>query len=111
MTATLAQRLKELRLKKKESLQEVADAISASKAHVWELETGKSRNPSAELLTKLANHFHVSVAQLLGEDPNSPKEDPELVAMFRDLKSLTKRDREILRSTIISMKKIKDGDG
>jgi len=111
VTATLAQRLKELRLRKKESLQEVADAINASKAHVWELETGKSKNPSIELLTKLANHFQSSVAQILGEDPNSSKEDPDLVAMFRDLKSLTKRDREILRSTIVSMKKIKDDDG
>ena len=37
------QRLKELRLKKKLSLQELADAVGVSKAHVWELETGKSK--------------------------------------------------------------------
>jgi transcriptional regulator with XRE-family HTH domain len=105
---TMAQRLKELRLKKGESLQDVADAVKASKAHVWELETGKSRNPSVELLTKLAEHFAVPVAQLIGEDPDATQEDQELVAMFRDLRDLTPRDREILRSTITSMKKTKD---
>ena len=108
MTITLAQRLKELRLKKKDSLQDVADAVGASKAHVWELETGKSKNPSMELVTKLAEHFGVPVAQLIGEDPEATEADQELVAMFRDLKDLTPRDREILRSTITSMKKTKD---
>lgn len=107
-TITLAQRLKELRLKKKDSLQDVADAVGASKAHVWELETGKSKNPSMELVTKLAEHFGVPVAQLMGEDPEATEADQELVAMFRDLKDLTPRDREILRSTITSMKKTKD---
>ena len=82
--------------------------MKASKAHVWELETGKSRNPSVELLTKLAEHFAVPVAQLIGEDPDATQEDQELVAMFRDLRDLTPRDREILRSTITSMKKTKD---
>lgn len=106
--AFAAQHLKELRLKKKESLQELADAVSASKAHVWELETGKSRNPSVELITKLAEHFGVPVAQLMGEDPDAPHEERELVAMFRDLKELSARDRAILRSTIASMKKTKD---
>jgi transcriptional regulator with XRE-family HTH domain len=108
MTVTLAQRLKELRLKKGDSLQGLADAVEVSKAHVWELETGKSKNPSIELLTKLARHFEVPLAQLVGEDPESSEEDQELVAMFRDLKDLTPRDREILRSAMTSMKKRKD---
>jgi transcriptional regulator with XRE-family HTH domain len=105
---TLAQRLKELRLKKLDSLQGLADAVQVSKAHVWELETGKSKNPSIELLTKLAKHFEVPLAQLVGEDPEATDEDQELVAMFRDLKDLSLRDREVLRSTIMSMKKTKD---
>ncbi len=108
MAGTLAQRLKELRLKKKESLQDVADAVKASKAHVWELETGKSSNPSVELLTKLAEHFAVPVAHLIGENPDASQEDQELVTMFRDLKELTPRDREVLRLTMQSMKKLKD---
>ena len=108
MTVTLAQRLKELRLKKGDSLQGLADAVGVSKAHVWELETGKSRNPSVDLLMKLAKHFSVPLAQMVGEDPDASEEDQELVAMFRDLKNLSLRDRDILRSTMISMKNNKD---
>lgn len=59
---TFAEKLKQLRSKTTESLQEVADAISVSKAHVWELETGRSHNPSLEILQKLAEHFKVTVA-------------------------------------------------
>lgn len=100
----LGARLKELRIRTGESLQQVADAVGASKAHIWELETGKSRNPSMELLDKLADHFKVSVARLVGEDPNAPDEDPELISMFRELKGLTENDRETIRAIIDSLK-------
>jgi transcriptional regulator with XRE-family HTH domain len=87
-------RLKELRVKKGESLQDVADAVKASKAHIWELETGKSRNPSMELLAAIASHFAVSVASLVGEDT---ADDPKLVGMYRELKGLSEGDRETIR--------------
>jgi len=34
---------------------EVADAVRASKAHIWEIEQGRSKNPSMDLLSGLAN--------------------------------------------------------
>jgi transcriptional regulator with XRE-family HTH domain len=105
LTKILAPTLKELRLRKRESLQELADAVKASKAHIWELETGKSRNPSMELIRKLADHFGVAVATLIGEDPESSQEDSELVAMFRDLKSVTDSDRELLKAMLETMKR------
>ena len=40
---SLAVRLRELRADKKASLQAVADALSVSKPHVWELEKGKTK--------------------------------------------------------------------
>ena len=63
----LGDRLKDLRLRKGQSLQQVAYAIEASKAHVWELESNRSRNPSLDLLNKLANHFETSVSYLIEE--------------------------------------------
>jgi len=108
LTKILAPRLKELRLKKGESLQDVADAVKASKAHVWELETGKSSNPSMELVRKLADHFGVAVATLIGEDPDASEEDSELVAMFRDLKMVTDKDRVLLKALLETMKQQKD---
>jgi transcriptional regulator with XRE-family HTH domain len=106
MSNSLAERLKVLRLKRRESLQELADSVSASKAHVWELETGRSRNPSMELITRLAKHFEVPVSSLLGEDP-ATEEDAELLTMFRDLKQVTANDRALLKSMLETMKRLK----
>lgn len=100
----LGARLKQLRIRDGESLQQVADAVGASKAHIWELETGKSRNPSMELLTALADHFKVGVAFLVGEDPNAPDEDEALITMFRELKNLTDNDRETVRAVMESLR-------
>lgn len=61
---TLAEKLKQLRSQSKESLQQVADAVGVSKAHVWELETGRSQNPSLEILQKLAGHFKTTISYL-----------------------------------------------
>ncbi len=64
----IGDRLKELRVRKGQSLQQVADAIGASKAHIWELESNRSRNPSLDLLQKLATHFGITVAYLISEE-------------------------------------------
>jgi transcriptional regulator with XRE-family HTH domain len=63
----LGDRIKELRIRKNKSLQEVADAIGASKAHIWELESNRSKNPSLDLLKKLAGYFDTTVAFLIDE--------------------------------------------
>jgi transcriptional regulator with XRE-family HTH domain len=46
----IGERLFSLRQKTGESLQGVADKVGVSKAHVWELEKGRSKNPSFELV-------------------------------------------------------------
>lgn len=97
-----AQRLTELRLAKKQSLQQVADAVGVSKAHVWEMEKGRAANPSMALVTRLADHFRVSVTYLVGEDPTAPDEDDQLVRMFRQAKDLEPRDRDALDALLQS---------
>jgi transcriptional regulator with XRE-family HTH domain len=104
-------KLKELRIKRNKSLQEVADAIGASKAHIWDLEKGNSKNPSMELLTKIADYFKISVAELVGEDPNALNEEPEMVALYRDLKKLNPRDRDTIKTLVEKFKSQKSGDG
>jgi transcriptional regulator with XRE-family HTH domain len=93
-------KLKELRIRNNKSLQDVADAVGASKPHIWDLEKGKSSNPSLDLITGIASYFQVSVAEMVGEDPNALNEDPELVAMYRDLKVLEAADLETIRMLI-----------
>ena len=92
-----------LRIAKRQSLQQVADAVGASKAHIWELETGKSRNPSSELLERIAAYFDVSVSHLLGEGPKAAGASPELIAMFRDLQKLDPDDLEFVRGIMKMM--------
>lgn len=43
--------------------------MGVSKAHIWELETGRSQNPSLEILKALAAHFKVTLAYLADEQP------------------------------------------
>ena len=102
-------KLKQLRIAKNKSLQDVADAVDASKAHIWDLEKGNSNNPSLDLLTKIASYFKVSVAELVGEDPNALNEEPELVALYRDLKSLGPKDLETIELLVKQFKAKKLG--
>lgn len=102
---SFARKLHDLRIAQKRSLQDVADAVGVSKAHVWNLEKGSTANPSMELVVKLAEYFRVRVADLVGEGPDSSEESPEMIAMFRDLKQLGERDRETIRLLMESMKK------
>ena len=48
----IGERLFSLRQKSGQSLQQVADAVGVSKAHVWELEKGHSQNPSFDLVRR-----------------------------------------------------------
>jgi transcriptional regulator with XRE-family HTH domain len=103
---SLGARLKELRIKHNQSLQDVADAVNASKAHIWEIERGGSKNPTMGLLNSLADHFAVSVAYLVGETPDENTE-PELVAMFRGLKKMSELDRKTIRALMEHLQKAK----
>lgn len=104
---SLGARLLELRLKKGESLQQVADSVGLSKTHVWELEKGRSKNPTTDLLTKLADHFGVTVRSLLGEDPESAGANEDLLRMFRQMGDLNERERSLLDDMIQSLRKRK----
>jgi transcriptional regulator with XRE-family HTH domain len=106
---SFARKLHDLRIAHKKSLQEVADAIGISKAHVWNLEKAITINPSMDLVVKLADLFRVRVADLVGEGPDSADEPAEMVAMFRDFKQLEPRDRETIAMLMEQMKRRKGG--
>lgn len=92
----LAVKLKQLRIRSGKSLQDVADAVGASKAHVWDLERGASKNPSLTLLKSLADYYKIGVADLVGENPAADQEEPQLVALYRNLSELSPEDRETI---------------
>jgi transcriptional regulator with XRE-family HTH domain len=101
---TLGSKLTTLRLKKGSSLQEVADAVGISKAHYWELEKGRSKNPSAELVKRLADYFGVGVEFLLGTEKTKVSEIEEAQLFYRDLRKLSKEDQEFILTNIKMLK-------
>jgi transcriptional regulator with XRE-family HTH domain len=88
----LGTRMKLLRELRDMSLQQVADASGLTKSHVWELEQGRSVNPSVNAVWGLAAALCVSPSQLLGINDKVPPIDP--VA----LKIAGLVDREIKRA-------------
>lgn len=101
---SLALKMKELRIKKGMSLQDVADKVGASKAHIWDLETARSKNPSIELVINLAKTFGVSVAELIGESPTADNESSMALGMYRELKELSEKDLKLIQQMIDRLK-------
>lgn len=105
----IGERLFSLRQKTGESLQQVADAVGVSKAHVWELEKGRSRNPSFDLVRKLAGHYAISIDVLTGSIPEPDASDLRIQRIHRALEDLSDRDRAIVEQMIDAMSHKADG--
>ena len=104
---SLSIRLKALREEQKESLQDVATAVGVSKTHIWELERGTTKNPSIELIKKLAIHFKVTIDHLTSGDDNN-----SYYAFARELeeKELAKEDLDFLRDAVKMLEGKKKGN-
>jgi transcriptional regulator with XRE-family HTH domain len=88
----------------------VADEVGVSKAHIYELELNKVKNPSVETLKKLASLFEMPLSYFLDED-----EDVEFQVMFRDLQKnvaqLSPQERaavELMAKSLLEAKKSDD---
>jgi len=92
---SFSSKLKELRLKKGLSLQDAANLIGISKTHFWDLETGKSKNPSYDLLEKISDKFGISISSLVNEDIETNGNE-ELKVLFRQMNNLEQSDLEKL---------------
>ena len=101
----LGTRIAKLRRQKGQSLQEVADAVGVSKAHIWEMEKGIAANPSMMLVTRLADHFGVTIAYLVGEDIESTDAPRDIQRMFRQAAQLDDKERAILDDMMKSLLK------
>jgi len=106
---SLGAKLVELRLRKAVSLQQVADAVGVSKAHIWAMEKEKSENPSLELLKKLSEYFSVPLEYLANTDSSVELNDVQAQQFFRDYKSLSESEQALLRQTIEVLKNSSKG--
>lgn len=104
---TFGQRLRKFRMAKKLSLQELADAVGASKAHVWDLETGKTKNPSLTLLTAFSRALDIPIRELVGETETT--DDSQLAPLFRDLRGLEQADLDVIKTLTEQLRARKHG--
>lgn len=61
---TLGQEIAAARTRNRMSLQEVADAAGFTKSHIWELEQGRSRNPTIGMVCGLSKALGVPFLRL-----------------------------------------------
>jgi transcriptional regulator with XRE-family HTH domain len=104
-------RLRTFRMRSKLSLQQLADAVGASKAHIWDLEQGKTKNPSLQLLTELSRALDVSIKDLVGEgDETASSDPPQLAPLFRELRGLTPEQLDLIKTMTEKLKGMGDGN-
>ncbi|SLN12848.1 HTH-type transcriptional regulator Xre [Roseivivax jejudonensis] len=105
----IGDRLFSLRTKAGQSLKQVADDVGVSKAHVWELEKGHSKNPSFDLVQRLAAHFGVSLDVLTGATEEPDAEAMQVARINRGLDALSERDRRVVEQMIETLKQADGG--
>lgn len=91
VAAMMAKRCADLRETHDLSLQEVADRAGLSKSHVWDLEQGRSRNPTIDTAVRLARAFGVSIDYMTGLSDNAPTLHPEALRIACEIDALLRR--------------------
>lgn len=98
MSAEFGRKIKELRIKKKLTLDELADIIGSQKAYVWQLENKSPARPSGKILLELASALDVSPDFLLDDAVKEQEEHHLANALLRSVEKqgLTKDKLEQL---------------
>lgn len=83
----LGKRISELRQLRKMSQEELSELAGISAHHIGELERGKSRNPTYQVLSKLAEALGVSIFLLLDFEHQKNKQElqEELISLIQNL--------------------------
>ena len=72
MLDQLAAKVRFLRSSAGLSLQQVADRAGCTKSHIWEIEQGKSANPTLRMVAGLSRAFGVSMTDFINEPEPRP---------------------------------------
>lgn len=98
-------RIKTLADKQKINLKELANTLGFSENYFYNMKNAKS-SPSSEVLSKVADYFHVSVDYLLGREKlEQPQFSPELLDAIDNAegfsgKPLDDHDKEIIKGLL-----------
>ncbi len=96
MKKTFGQKLKQARLAKGLTLEQLADIVGSTKAYIWQMENKESARPSAILLFKIADAIEEDPEYLASEASSKPSEVQEEKAFFRKFQNLTEKDKDVI---------------
>ena len=85
----------------------LCDTLGLSRALMTDLKMGRKKSLSAETAQKIAGHFGVSVAYLLGQEEHDLLDEVD-IAFYGDFKELTEEQKEAVRSMVRLMRQKKD---
>ena len=91
IAATIAKRCASLREQRDLSLQAVGERAGLSKSHVWDLEQGRSRNPTVDTALRLARAFGVSIDYMIGIGTEQPDLHPDALRIACEIDALLRR--------------------
>lgn len=101
MTKTaLGAKIRELREKKKYTLEKLADLAGSSKSYIWELENKAPPRPSADKLSKIAHHLGVTIEYLIDEEASITVEDATDAKFYRKYQQMDDKTKAKIRSMV-----------
>jgi transcriptional regulator with XRE-family HTH domain len=104
MSEKIGTKIRALRLKKRLTLDQLADKSGSSKSYLWELENKDPPRPSADKLAAIAKALEVTVDYFLGSDTPEELITAEDKAFFREYQQMTPE----LKNKIREMRKLLD---
>ena len=87
----LAQTLKECRRDRGWSLDKVAEKAGLTKSYIWEIEKGRTKNPTVETVEKIARVFALDPAALCGWHDHQSIFTPQELETIVLLREIEKR--------------------
>jgi transcriptional regulator with XRE-family HTH domain len=108
MATALGAKIKELRDKKKYTLEKLADLTGSSKSYIWELENKNPPRPSADKISKIAEQLEVTIEYLMDDKANITVEDASDARFYRKYQQMDEKTKVKIR-TFVDMWDDNDG--
>lgn len=100
MASSLGKKIRDLRLAKGYTLDQLAKESGSSKSYIWELENRIPPRPSGDKLAKIARPLGVTTDYLLSNKQSAPSGSVIDQAFFRDYQNLDEATKQKLRDLV-----------
>lgn len=83
MSRSFGNKIKDLRIQRGMTLEEVAEKVGSKKAYIWQLENKDKARPSAKLLIDLSTALGVAPDYLIDDEAEVPSEEDMMEGFLR----------------------------